>query len=72
MLIKLKHGKIFRTSNSAPSKQNETNLKPINSTAIDEGWELSQTIAKGISYGAKGHNDVKIIFAAIHKESKQG
>lgn len=64
--------KIFRISNSTPLKQNETNLKPINSAAIDEGWELSQPVAKGISYGAEGHDDVKVVFAAVHKESKQG
>lgn len=49
-----------------------TNLKPVNGTAVDEWWELSQAISKGISNGAKGHHDMKIIFAAIHKESKQG
>lgn len=47
-----------------------TYLKPVNGTAIDEGWELSQAISKGISNGAKGHHDMKIIFAAIHEESK--
>ena len=49
-----------------------TNLKPVNGTAIDEGWELPQAISEGISNGAKGHYNMKIFFAAIHKESKQG
>lgn len=64
--------KIFKISNSTPLKQNETNLKPINSTAIDEGRELSQPVAEGVSYGAEGHDDVKVVFAVVHKESKQG
>lgn len=49
-----------------------THLEPVNGTAIDEGWELPQAISKGITNGAKGHYNMKIIFAAIHKESKQG
>ena len=49
-----------------------TNLKPVNGTAIDEGCELPQAISEGISNGAKGHHNMKIFFAAIHKESKQG
>lgn len=55
-----------------PTPKNITNLEPVDGTAVDEGWELSQAISKGISNGAEGHDNVKVVFAAIHKESKEG
>lgn len=67
-----KNSKRFSCPFPPPLCPQITNLKPVNGTAIDEGWELSQAIPKSISNGAKGHYNMKIIFAAIHKECKQG
>lgn len=47
-------------------------LEPINSTAVDERWKLSQTIAESISNGAERHHNVEIFFAEVHKKSIQG
>lgn len=46
-------------------------LKPVNGTAVDKRWKLTQAISKGISDGTESHNNVKILFTACYEEGKQ-
>lgn len=53
-------------------KGKNTNLEPIDSTTVDQGRELPQSVPEGVSDGTKGNNDVEVLTATVHKESKQG
>lgn len=46
-------------------------LEPVDSTAVDERRKLAQAISEGISDWTEGHNNVKVFFAAIHKEGEE-
>lgn len=46
-------------------------LEPVNGTAVNERRKLSQTVSEGVSNRTEGHNDVKVLFATIHKEGKE-
>lgn len=49
-----------------------TYLEPINSTTVDQGWELPQSVPEGISDRTEGNDDVEVLTATVHKEGKQG
>lgn len=49
-----------------------TYLEPINSTTVDQGWELPQSVPEGISNRTEGNDDVEVLTATVHKEGKQG
>lgn len=49
-----------------------TYLEPVNSTTVDQGWELPQSVSEGISDWAEGNDDVEVLTATVHKEGKQG
>jgi len=45
----------------------ETNLKPVNGTAVDERWVLSQTVAERAANRTKRNDDVKVLATTTHK-----
>lgn len=49
-----------------------TNLEPIDSTTVDQGRELPQSVPEGISNWTEGNNNVEVLTATVHKEGKQG
>ena len=48
-----------------------TDLEPVNGAAVDEGGELSHSVAEGISDGAESDDYVQVLSAAVHEEGKQ-
>lgn len=49
-----------------------TYLEPINSTTVDQGRELPQSVSEGISDRTESNDDVEVLTATVHKEGKQG
>lgn len=49
-----------------------TYLEPINSTTVDQGWELPQPVPEGISNRTEGNDDVEVLTTTVNKEGKQG
>lgn len=47
-------------------------LEPINSTTVDQGWELPQSVSESVSDRTEGNDDVEVLTATVHKEGKQG
>ena len=47
-------------------------LEPVDGAAVDEGGELAQSVAEGITDGAEGDHDVQVLTATVDEESKQG
>lgn len=49
-----------------------TYLEPINSTTVDQGRKLPQSVSEGISDWTESNDDVQVLSATVHKEGKQG
>lgn len=48
-----------------------TCLEPVNRAAVDERWELPQSVPECITNWTEGNDNVHVLTAAIHKECKQ-
>ena len=48
-----------------------TDLEPINGTAVDKRWELSESVSEGITDGAHSEDNVKLISDSRYEEIKQ-
>ena len=46
-------------------------LEPVDGAAVDEGGELAQSVAEGVTDGAEGDHDVQVGTATADEESKQ-
>lgn len=46
-------------------------LKPINSTAVDEGWKLPQPVTESIANWTECNHNMHILLALFYKEVKQ-
>lgn len=46
-------------------------LKPINSTAVDEGWKLPQPVTESITNRTECNHNMHILLALFYKEVKQ-
>ena len=46
-------------------------LKPVNGTAVDESWELPESVSECVTNRTHAQHDVKVFFTAIHKEIEQ-
>ena len=54
-----------------PCHLSNTDLEPINGTAVDERWELSESVSEGITDGAHSEDNVKLISDSRYEEVKQ-
>jgi hypothetical protein len=43
-------------------------LEPIDGAAIDQRWELSESVAEGFTYGAHTQHHMKIFTAAAYEK----
>lgn len=46
-------------------------LKPVNSAAIDQSWELPEPVSECITNRTHAQQNVKVSFTTIHKEIEQ-
>lgn len=49
-----------------------TYLEPVDSTTIDQGRELPQSVSESVSDRTEGNDDVEVLTTTVHKEGKQG
>ena len=49
-------------------------MEPVNGAAVNQGWELPQSVSEGIADGTEGKDDVKVLTTTVHKvvEKSQG
>ena len=66
-IIKKKYAKSFCKD---ITEKFSTHLEPVNSTTVDKGRELSQSVSESITDRREGNDDVKILLHSVHKEGK--
>ena len=47
-------------------------MKPVNGAAVDERWELSQTVTESIADRREGNYNVEVVSASVDEKREHG